>query len=105
MLSTHQLIIVCKNIPLVVTCDDPTPVNGQTNPPSTLHGSYLVGSRVTFSCDPGFLISGSSFSICQENQMWSHPSPMCNQGNDITSETYPNTKLVKTSSLEKCGNT
>ena len=71
---------------LVVTCDDPTPINGQTNPPSVFNGTYFTGSNVTFSCDPGFMISGSAFSVCQENKTWSQQPPLCTKGNEINTQ-------------------
>ena len=44
-------------------------------------GSYPVGTKVTFVCDPGYKLSGSRSSTCQTSGLWSHQPPTCNQGN------------------------
>ena len=37
----------------------------------------VVGSIATYSCDDGFLLSGSIERECQDNGMWSGNEPLC----------------------------
>ena len=62
-------------------CKDPSPGNGTVNPAP--HGLYLVGSSVNFTCNYGFNLSGSLFSICQENYTWDPEPPICYSGNEM----------------------
>ena len=46
------------------------------------NGNYAVdgfglGSNVTYTCNEGFAISGSSSAICQANGTWSRKAPIC----------------------------
>ncbi|KAM4694506.1 CUB and sushi domain-containing protein 1 [Discoglossus pictus] len=55
------------------SCLDPgIPVNGHR------HGSYFdIGSSVTFSCDPGYILSDDEPLVCESNHQWNHPLPSC----------------------------
>ena len=66
----------------VDSCEDPTPANGSTIPPSSLNGYYPVGAQVNFTCDFGFTAVGNISSTCQENHIWSHQPLLCHQSNE-----------------------
>lgn len=55
------------------SCLDPgIPVNGRR------HGSsFSTGSRVSFSCDPGYTLSDQEPIVCEHNHQWSHALPSC----------------------------
>ena len=36
-----------------------------------------VGTKVTFSCDPGFSLNGSEFVTCMQSGAWSDKTPSC----------------------------
>ncbi|XP_076313314.1 locomotion-related protein Hikaru genki-like isoform X1 [Tachypleus tridentatus] len=40
-------------------------------------GRYLQGSIVTYTCHIGFILIGSSFTVCNNDGQWSHPPPLC----------------------------
>ncbi|XP_068184525.1 CUB and sushi domain-containing protein 1a [Antennarius striatus] len=54
-------------------CLDPgIPVNGRR------HGNnFSIGSRVTFTCDPGYTLSDQEPIVCEQNHQWSHALPSC----------------------------
>uniref|UniRef100_A0A224YCD9 CUB and sushi multiple domains protein n=1 Tax=Rhipicephalus zambeziensis TaxID=60191 RepID=A0A224YCD9_9ACAR len=55
-------------------CVDPgTPDNG------VRYGSpsYYVGSRIKFTCNPGYDIWGNDTIRCEQNRQWSAPIPLC----------------------------
>jgi len=37
-----------------------------------------VGTKVTFSCDPGYSLNGSDFITCMQTGMWNAKAPSCN---------------------------
>uniref|UniRef100_A0A6I8S6H8 Gamma-aminobutyric acid (GABA) B receptor, 1 n=1 Tax=Xenopus tropicalis TaxID=8364 RepID=A0A6I8S6H8_XENTR len=37
----------------------------------------MEGTSVQFACDPGFLLVGSSHSLCTKSGKWDHPKPIC----------------------------
>ncbi|KAM4592287.1 CUB and sushi domain-containing protein 1-like [Odontesthes bonariensis] len=55
------------------SCLDPgIPVNGRR------HGSsFSIGSRVSFTCDPGYTLSDQEPNVCEQNHQWSHALPSC----------------------------
>lgn len=55
------------------SCLDPgIPVNGRR------HGSsFSTGSRVSFSCDPGYTLSDQEPIVCEHNHQWSRALPSC----------------------------
>lgn len=68
--------LCCKHVHFetaVVNCGTPgAPSNGQGFSSSTTYGS-----TVTYSCNPGFTLQGSSRSTCMANREWSEPPPSC----------------------------
>lgn len=59
------------------SCLDPgIPVNGRR------HGSsFSIGSRVSFTCDPGYTLSDQEPIVCEQNHQWSHALPSCDGKN------------------------
>ncbi|CAH1263510.1 CSMD3 [Branchiostoma lanceolatum] len=43
----------------------------------TVSGTNFVGDTVTFACDPGYEITGSSNRTCQSTLVWSGKQPIC----------------------------
>ena len=41
---------------------------------------FYIGANVSFTCDSGYNLIGSSLSSCDTNG-WNPTSPLCNQGN------------------------
>ena len=57
------------------TCEDLTdPADGEV---SINDASRVEGSTATYTCNAGFLMSGSSQRVCQESGMWSGVVPIC----------------------------
>ncbi|GBM32523.1 Sushi, von Willebrand factor type A, EGF and pentraxin domain-containing protein 1, partial [Araneus ventricosus] len=52
-------------------------------PPAGIqHGSiegkdYRYGTMVTYKCDQGYELHGTSYSVCQANKTWSYEPPVC----------------------------
>ena len=67
-----------KHIFLVAFCQVPTLSQGSIstlgNCPS---GTCDIGTRVTFSCETGYALSGSSQSHCTGYDRWDPPVPTC----------------------------
>ena len=60
--------------------------NGQTNynkSPVT-NGEYPVDTTVSFTCNYGYMRTGSTSSTCQTSGNWTEQSPTCMQGIRIT---------------------
>ena len=63
--------------------------NGGVNYNTTVSGSglYSLGTMANFTCNTGFNLIGSSFSICQResntSSIWSPSAPICQQGNKM----------------------
>ena len=55
------------------SCGDPTRLpNGHLE-----YTNITEGSRVTFKCSPGYILSGDTFRFCQSNGQWSNEHPEC----------------------------
>ena len=64
-----NLILPC----VVVSCSvPPTPNNGQRD-----YRGRNYRARVTFRCNTGYLLTGSSSRTCQSNGQWSGTQPRC----------------------------
>ncbi|XP_058886297.1 sushi, von Willebrand factor type A, EGF and pentraxin domain-containing protein 1 isoform X1 [Acipenser ruthenus] len=58
----------CQPIP----CGEPPQIkNGHI----VSKGTLVYGSQVTYSCDPGYTLVGSSVRVCRANRQWSSESP------------------------------
>ena len=56
-------------------CHRPSPPDhGQL---SAGDGSLIAGSTVTFSCDPGYKVTGTPTLTCRDGDQWSHDFPSC----------------------------
>ncbi|XP_062848606.1 beta-2-glycoprotein 1-like isoform X2 [Trichomycterus rosablanca] len=42
-----------------------------------VNGSAAVGATIQYQCAPGFMLVGNSENVCQENQTWQFPHPIC----------------------------
>ena len=70
-----------QNCHLFIACPCPSSlINGSIN----CNGSHFAGAggRVTYSCNSGYLISGSSYRTCQANGIWTGTDPTCVKGSD-----------------------
>ncbi|XP_019647923.1 PREDICTED: LOW QUALITY PROTEIN: sushi, von Willebrand factor type A, EGF and pentraxin domain-containing protein 1-like [Branchiostoma belcheri] len=47
----------------------------------SVSGHNHVGDTVTFTCDPGFYLAGSTDRLCQSDMTWSGTQPTCRRGN------------------------
>lgn len=61
---------------LAITCNDPAP-NGIANGQRQGNSPYTCNSPVTFVCNPGYQLQGSSRIVCQSNGQWSGGVPQC----------------------------
>ncbi|XP_029769682.1 complement receptor type 2 [Terrapene carolina triunguis] len=58
-----------------VTCISPEVENGRTN--GVLQPAYRPRDIVVFECDPGYTLSGSPETQCQNDGRWDPPVPVC----------------------------
>ena len=70
-----SLIFLAPTPPSVVLC--PAFKLSQHLVMNISDNSSVVGTKVTFSCDPGFLLNGSEFVTCIRNGVWSDEMPKC----------------------------
>lgn len=58
---------------VVITCPALiSPTNGEKN-----SSAHTCGTNVEFSCNEGFLLSGSSIRACQPSGIWNYPQASC----------------------------
>ena len=55
--------------------DIPTPVNGRKTPDQIFH--YGLNATVTFTCNTGFGLVGSTLASCASGGMWTNAAPVC----------------------------
>ena len=68
----HIFLFTCM-LHFIGTCGDPTRLpNGLLE-----YTNITEGSRVTFKCNPGYILSGDTFRVCQSNGQWSNEHPQC----------------------------
>lgn len=59
--------------PLAITCGHPgNPANGRTN-----GSEFNLNDVVNFTCNRGYILSGSARAQCRLNGQWSSPLPVC----------------------------
>ena len=67
---------------LAVPCSDPTPTNGyitvvvQSDRPP-FNGLFFKDTLLSYGCNPGFILSGVSVSICSPVGTWTPSVPSC----------------------------
>ena len=66
------------SIVVTTTCTDPTPTNGRLAT-VTNNGQFLRRTFVSFACNSGFTLTGSTYSICQDDGNWNPTPPTCTQ--------------------------
>lgn len=55
------------------------PAHGSMKSSSTTQdGTGVTFDALTFSCDQGYTLVGAATTVCQRNQSWSAPAPVCN---------------------------
>lgn len=80
---SDEVRFVCRrNASLIgkedVVCDEPEAVAfGQMESADTLHDLYVVGSSVTYRCDPLHSLRGVDTIVCTANGTWSEEAPSC----------------------------
>lgn len=62
----------------VVRCENPAVKNGKRLSGFGLEHKYK--STVTFECDPGYFLNGSSVVTCEADNTWKPPLPTCDPG-------------------------
>lgn len=73
---------ICTEAPPPTASHLPTPALTCPLPDEVLskfsvQGSAIVGTSIRYSCLSGASIVGSSENVCQENQTWQYPHPVC----------------------------
>ena len=72
-MSSCLILMYVSLTATVVTCSVPSsPSNGKR-----YYRGRNYGDRVTFSCNHGYLLTGSSSRTCQSNGKWSGIQPSC----------------------------
>ncbi|NWZ22635.1 SVEP1 protein, partial [Asarcornis scutulata] len=69
-------VLIWASLSLVKRC---------SKPPAIPHGwhsglakaGFAPGTSVSYSCEPGFTLTGKASIHCTESGAWSHPSPVC----------------------------
>ena len=52
-----------------------------------INGRYLVYTTVSFICNAGYLVSGTSSRTCQNSGNWNNETPTCNADNEAKKQT------------------
>ena len=79
--STHIIIILILVLLNTVKTSCPCP-SSPTNGFTSCNESHLagIGTRVTYSCNSGYTLSGSSYRTCQRSGSWTGTAPTCVKG-------------------------
>lgn len=72
-----SLFLVSHSLPLVVNCTDPGIPANSIRQSKIEHGNFTFGTVVSFDCNPGFYLFGSSVLTCQPMGYWDKPLPEC----------------------------
>ncbi|XP_044870376.1 membrane cofactor protein-like [Mauremys mutica] len=65
----------CKEIP---RCPNPVIEHGKQI--SIRQTEYIIGNRIEFQCESGYILKGSKSIECQANGTWDPPMPSCIKG-------------------------
>nr|XP_023447928.1 membrane cofactor protein isoform X2 [Dasypus novemcinctus] len=79
----------------VVKCEFPSVPNGKQT--SGFGTTFLYKARVTFECNEGFVLEGSSLVVCEEDNNWHPPLPTCVKVSTTPVSTPSHTKTPTTS--------
>ncbi|XP_017596586.1 PREDICTED: C4b-binding protein alpha chain-like [Corvus brachyrhynchos] len=60
-----------------VKCENPEVTNGKKL--SGFRSEYMYGDQVSFECNPGYSMKGSSAVTCDANSTWTPPLPTCDE--------------------------
>ena len=61
----------------MVNCTDPGIPANSIRQSKIEHGNFTFGTVVSFDCNPGFYLFGSSVLTCQPMGYWDKPLPEC----------------------------
>lgn len=82
-LHLWPFIIICS-APSAITCGHPgNPANGRTN-----GSEFNLNDVVNFTCNRGYVLSGSARAQCRLNGQWSSSLPVC-KGHQLSYTTSP----------------
>lgn len=82
-----SFIIICS-APSAITCGHPgNPANGRTN-----GSEFNLNDVVNFTCNRGYMLSGSARAQCRLNGQWSSTLPVC-KGHQLSYTTSPETQI------------
>lgn len=87
--SLHRwsFIIICS-APSAITCGHPgNPANGRTN-----GSEFNLNDVVNFTCNRGYVLSGSARAQCRLNGQWSSLLPVC-KGHQLSYISSPETQI------------
>lgn len=86
-LHLWSFIIICS-APSAITCGHPgNPANGRTN-----GSEFNLNDVVNFTCNRGYVLSGSARAQCRLNGQWSSTLPVC-KGHQLSHTTSPETQI------------
>ncbi len=67
----------CTDPPPVITCSNlSSPANG-TIKYNNMNPQRLLGTVATYTCNPGYTLSGNEARTCESDMMWSGSDPTC----------------------------
>ena len=61
----------------IIATECPTPVKEPHMKTICTAVSLIIGSKCTYSCDPGYTLIGASERECRSDGYWSHTNPHC----------------------------
>lgn len=86
--STSGHSSLSASAPSAITCGHPgNPANGRTN-----GSEFNLNDVVNFTCNRGYVLSGSARAQCRLNGQWSSTLPVC-KGHQLSHTTSPETQI------------
>lgn len=76
----HPSYVPIPSLPPAVRC--PAPVSFENGMYTPRLGSHPVGGNVSFECEDGFTLRGSSVRQCRPNGMWDGETAVCDNGGE-----------------------